>query len=463
MKTSFKNIVSCLLAGCMALPVAAQELRTSYFMQTSNFRHQMNPALLDKPYIGTLLSNVNVGTTGNVGLANFIYKLEGNPRYDLTTFMSPTVSASEFLGDLNDKNRIDVYLNYNLFSVGFNMLKGVSLLEVNLRSNTNLCLPKELFEFAKCAGAKEHYQLQDIGLRSSNYLELAFGHARNINDKLRVGAKFKVLLGGAYSDLTAEKLDLTMNGDKWIIEGNAQLKASVLKSDVTVDYDKKPSADGRYRVDELDNVSFGIPGKGFAVDFGATYQFNEDWTFSAAVTDLGFMNWKDTHHASSQGLYEFDGFDHPIYAGGTNTGKNEIGDQFDQMGKDLEDMFSLYYDGKKSSSNALATTINLGAEYTFPLYRKLRFGALYTSRINGKYSWHQGMISANVRPLNFIEVAVNTACSSTGITFGGVLSLNAKHFNFYLGADRFLGKTSKEFIPLHSANANINLGMTFPL
>ena len=43
------------------------------------------------------------------------------------------------------------------------------------------------------------------------------------------------------------------------------------------------------------------------------------------------------------------------------------------------------------------------------------------------------------------------------------MSLKAKHFNFYIASDRFLGKVSKEFIPLNQANANVSFGMTIPL
>ena len=88
--------------------------------QTSTFRHQINPALLTETYTGMpFLGNLNIGAQGNVGLKNFVYKLDGNPNYDLTTFMNPEVSASEFLGDLGDKNRINIHLNENIFSTAF--------------------------------------------------------------------------------------------------------------------------------------------------------------------------------------------------------------------------------------------------------------------------------------------------------------------------------------------------------
>ena len=214
MKSIFKKYsLVAFAATAITFSAEAQESRASYFMQSASFRHQMNPAFLDAPYKSFMLGNINVGATGNVGLGNFIYKMEGNPKYDYTTFMNPNISASQFLGDLYDTNRMDLYVNFNLFSCAFKAFGGMNLVELNMRSNTHLTLPYEFFEFAKTAGDNEHYQLSDIGMRTTNYAELAFGHARNINDKIRVGAKFKVLLGAAYADFNVDRMDITMKGN----------------------------------------------------------------------------------------------------------------------------------------------------------------------------------------------------------------------------------------------------------
>ncbi|MDY4567746.1 MAG: DUF5723 family protein [Alloprevotella sp.] len=463
MKKTYRHLAATLLLATAVAPAAAQEFRTAAFMQTNNYRHQINPAMLDEAYVGMpFFGQINVGATGNFGLKNFVYKLDGNPRYDLTTFMSPTVSAGEFLGDLHDKNRADVYINYNIFSVGFKAFKGINLVELNVRSNTNVSLPYELFEFMKTTGAKETYHLQDIGVRSQNYLELALGHSHRINDQWTVGAKLKFLFGGAYADFSADQLDVTMNGDQWRIVGDARLKAAVLSSEFDYEDPSKNAPDGRRRVKGIDDVSFGLPGFGMGVDLGATFKVTKDLTLSAAINDLGFINWSKVKNASSRGDYTFDGFE-DIYAGSNNTGGNKLGDQFETLGDDLEEMFSVYDDGEGSSSQALAATINIGAEYTLPAYRNLRFGFLYTSRLHGLYSYHQGLLSATIRPVKCLEASVNTAVSSTGCTFGAALSLRAKHYNFFIGSDRIFGKVSKEFIPLNSLNANVTMGMSFPL
>ena len=466
MKKSLRYMAAALTMAAAILPTSAQELRTSYFMETSNYRHQMNPALLDSPYVGLLFSNINIGMTGNIGAKQFIFDTNGLPgytgNYRYTTFMDPNVDAKTFLNKLHDKNRFDLYLNYNLFSVGFKAWGGVNLLELNLRSNTNLTLPKGLFEFAKTAGEKEHYEFGGLGMRTQNYMELALGHSRDINKQWRVGGKLKFLIGAAYADFTADNVTLDMTEDAWRIQSNAQVKASLLKSDVIHEDPSKNSADGRPRVKELDNFGFSLPGFGMALDLGVTYKPIENLTLSAAITDLGFISWKNTHHASSQGDYTFDGFNN-IYIGSDKDQTEDIDDQFDQIGDDLEEMFSVYDDGTKTATQALAATLNVGAEYKLPAYDKLKFGFLYTSRIHGKYSWHQGMLNVGVRPVKWFECNVNGAVTSTGVTAGGMLSLKAPHFNFYIAADRFFSKMGKQGVPLNSSNGNITFGMTFPL
>ena len=466
MKKSLRYMAAALTMAAAILPTSAQELRTSYFMETSNYRHQMNPALLDSPYVGLLFSNINIGMTGNIGAKQFICDTNGLPgytgNYRYTTFMDPNVDAKTFLNKLHDKNRFDLYLNYNLFSVGFKAWGGVNLLELNLRSNTNLTLPKGLFEFAKTAGEKEHYEFGGLGMRTQNYMELALGHSRDINKQWRVGGKLKFLIGAAYADFTADNVTLDMTEDAWRIQSNAQMKASLLKSDVIHEDPSKNSADGRPRVKKLDNFGFSLPGFGMALDLGVTYKPIENLTLSAAITDLGFISWKNTHHASSQGDYTFDGFNN-IYIGSDKDQTEDIDDQFDQIGDDLEEMFSVYDDGTKTATQALAATLNVGAEYKLPAYDKLKFGFLYTSRIHGKYSWHQGMLNVGVRPVKWFECNVNGAITSTGVTAGGMLSLKAPHFNFYIAADRFVSKMGKQGVPLNSSNGNITFGMTFPL
>lgn len=55
------------------------------------------------------------------------------------------------------------------------------------------------------------------------------------------------------------------------------------------------------------------------------------------------------------------------------------------------------------------------------------------------------------------------AGGTAGFTSGLVLDFRAKHFNFFIGTDRFFGKVSKQFIPLNKANTSVSLGLSVPL
>ena len=467
-KITYISLIIFILYG-LSSKTAAQELQSAYFMKTSVFRQQMNPALADQSYFGILFGNTNVGTRGNIGLGDFVYKLQDNPDYDLTTFMNPEISANEFLGKLHKKNKINVNLNYNVFSIGFHKFNGSNIIEANVKSNTTLCLPYELFEFMKTTGEKENYSFKNLGAKSISYIEFSLGHSHKVGKNLKIGGKLKFLSGLAYSKLDVKRMNLTLTDDVWSIDGDAEFSAAILNS--TFKYDENTDAattdaSRGKKVNGIDNVSFGTPGFGVAVDMGFVYKMPtiEGLTFSGALTDLGTIVWSKTNKASSKGTWEFDGFDNEIYTTGTDNGDNKLGDQFSALGDDLKKVFSVYDDGQKSESSSLPTTLSLAAEYQFSFYKKMSAGLLYTGRFYGLYSSYQTMLALNYRPINCIEASANVASTSTGTTVGGMFSFYTKGFNLFIGSDSFvLGKVSKEYIPLGNANANVNFGISFPL
>ena len=83
--------------------------------------------------------------------------------------------------------------------------------------------------------------------------------------------------------------------------------------------------------------------------------------------------------------------------------------------------------------------------------------------MNDIYNWNSTMLSARVRPVKAIELGLSTAFTTTGTQFGGMLTLNAPAFHFFVAADGFLGKLSKQGIPLAGMNSNIAFGIGFPL
>lgn len=448
--------------GCSA---AAQTINSAYFTEDYKFRHMLNPAFgNEQNYVSIpALGNISVNTHGNFGYRDVIMN---NPMYPslsdkkMTTFMNPYISAEDALsGFSTGNNRITGDVSLTILSAGFKAFGGYNTIEINSRTTTGVSLPYELFEFAKNTG-NHSYDIGDINAHAQSFAEIALGHSRQINDKLRLGAKLKVLVGLGRADVKMRnmKADLTAE-DKWTITGEATADVSMKGfSYVSEEKEYNIEGSGTYeRVNDVDLDGVGVGGFGMAIDLGGVYEINEDWTVSASVLDLGFISWTNDMLAENRSKsFVFNGF-HDVSV--TSDRGEEIDTKVDRYGDQLADFANLTDMGDKGGrSTGIGATINVGAEYTLPVYRKVSFGALCTSRINGAYSWTEGRLSANYAPLNWLDGGVSFAVNSFTTSMGWVLNLHPKGYNFFIGMDHILGKTSKEMIPL-SSNASLTVGM----
>lgn len=449
--------------GFAATGASAQALNSGYFLDGYLFKHQLNPALKsDKSYFSIpVLGNINIGTKGNVGLGSFLYPTANN---GLTTFLNSSISADEFLGGLKDLNRMSMDINMSIFSMGLNKWGGFNTLDIGLRSSSSIFVPKDMFEFMKIgqSGERTEYNMGDMGFSTSNYVEIALGHSRQLFDKLRVGAKFKVLLGAGYANLSLKNTKVTLSEDVWEINANGEMNAAIagLTIPTKEESGKEINNPDEATLVDFDNMEYnspGLSGFGMAIDLGATYEVMDNLTVSAAIKDLGFMSWSNNTYASTNNeSWTFEGFHDVSIEEGSD---NSLDNQIDRLTDDLENYTNLH---RRSTggrlSRAMAATLNIGAEYALPMYDKLSFGFLSSTRINGKYSWSEGRFSANVSPLSWFEAGVNYGISSFGSTMGAIVNFHPKGFSFFLGMDYLIGKVNPQFIPINNMNANVSMG-----
>lgn len=460
-KYSVAAVMLAVAGGAMA-----QGLNSAYYTEDYKFRHDMNPAFANSDNYVSIpaLGNVNVNVHGNFGYQDVIMD---NPMYPntsdkkMTTFMNPYISESKALeGFSNGDNRIAGDVGIMLLSGGFSAFGGYNTIELSSKTSFGMSLPYELFEFAKNIGNKT-YNIGDINVHAMSYAELALGHSRQINEKLRVGAKVKFLFGLGRADLKLQnmKADLAPN-DKWTVSGQAVADVSMKGFSYVTETDEYNDPDrGEYdKVGDVDLDGFGLSGFGMAVDLGAVYQINEDWRVNAAVLDLGFISWSNNMQAVNRSdMFEFGGFHDISVKDGSGV---DIEDQTDKYGDQIADFINLKDNGDQGGrTTGIGATINVGAEYNLPVYRKITFGALSSTRIKGAYTWTEGRLSANWTPLSWIDGGVSFAVNNFTASMGWVLNIHPKGYNFFIGMDHLLGKMSKEYIPL-SSNASINLGMS---
>lgn len=454
------------MIGMSSLVANAQNLNSAYFTDEFKFRHDLNPAYgNEQTYISIpAIGNVNVSTQGNFGVKDVIMDnpLYGQPgEKKLTTFLNPYISVGDALnGFSTGNNRLVEDLRLSLLSCGFKGFGGYNTIEINVRQTLGISLPYEFFEFAKNVGNNE-YNIGDINIGAQAFAEVALGHSRQVNKKLRVGAKLKFLLGAGRADLNIQNLNANLSApDRWTLSGKGQANVSIkgfeYKSE-TKEYNEagRPPYE---QINDLDVDGAGIGGFGMAIDLGGVYKLNKDWTFSASILDLGFIKWKNNIQAVNNGdPFEFNGF-HAMAITHDNGGET-IDDKADKLADQFVDFAHLKDEGDQGGRTAgIGATINLGAEYTLPVYRKVKLGLLSSTRLQGSYSWTEGRLSANYSPLKWINGGVNVAVSSFATTMGWVLNIHPKGMNLFVGMDHLLGKVSKQGIPLNS-NTSVSVGM----
>lgn len=453
MKHAIKHIASIALAVVLSAGVSAQTtLNSSYFMEKMTKRNQLNPALkTPNNYVSMpSLGNFYLGINSNLGLGTFLYPRDNK----LVTFLHESVPADEFLNKLTPNNTIELDLGIDLISFGFWAWGGQNTFNLALKSNTGAYLPREIFEFLKTgqeATGVTRYDMSNITATTSNYLELALGHARDITDKLSAGAKIKVLIGAAHAEARIDRMDISMSQNEWTIKQAGHLQATSLL-ELTTDPETGEVTD--YKVGN----NFGLAGFGLGFDLGATYKLIDNLTLSAALTDIGFMRWNNLTRAETDPDkgFIYTGFDN-IGAEDDENGDNPFDQKADQLGDDLKALTKFYQSDTRSVSNSLRTTLRVGAEYAV-LDNAISFGLLSTTRFVGYRTYAEGMAAINFRPLSALHLTVNGSVSNMGSSVGAILNICAPGFNFFLGTDYFATQYSKQFIPINHARANFSFG-----
>lgn len=440
----------------------AQNLGSAYFTDDFMYRHTMNPAYgNEQSYVAIPgLGNLNVAMQGNFGydavvMANPLAGQAGQK--SMTTFLNPYIDAGKALDGFNSStNRIVGHVGVTLLSGGFKAFGGYNTVELNAKASFGLSVPYELFEFAKNTGNKS-YDIGDVSAGALSYVELAMGHSRQVNKQLRLGGKLKVLMGVARADVKMEgmKADLSQT-DRWTVSGKATADVSMKGFQYKEKTKEYKQRSGFYRyVNDIDVDGSGISGMGLAVDLGATWQVNSDWKVSAALLDLGFISWSNDWLArNTTQKTDFDGFhDIDVYA------EKPFKQQGDSYLDQLADFANLQSKGDQGGrTTGIGATINAGVEYTLPAYRKVSFGLLGTSRFCGDYSWTEARLSANWKPLSWLDGGMTAAMGTLNSSIGCVVNIHPRGFNFFIGTDHIIGKMSKEYIPL-SSRGSVSMGM----
>ena len=487
------------------LSANAQFLRTSYFMEGTHYRQQLNPALtptkgyFNLPVIGAV--NATVGST-SLGYQDIIDIIDDGDDF---------YTKPDFMNRLKDNNKLNVNFSTEILSAGWYKGKNFWSFNIGLRTDIGANLTKNMFTFLNEMETVEenwrnsNYDISGQRLNINAYTEVGLGLSRQINSRLTVGARVKALLGIGNMELKLNKVAMNANlpNDaeitKWSSESywssmtpsQAAQAAQELKdkfnnyhANLTVGAELKSSFKGLELKEEegkdyvtdfdFDSGKLGIAGYGFGIDLGASYKILDNLTVSASVLDLGFISWSKSSTKIASANPDPIDIKGSTYANMVNPNDpNTVMNAVNQLQNDAQgymdrvtngdvldyDMLQLEVgDAKESRKSRLASTLVLGAEYGF-FNNKLAVGVLSTTRFVQPDALTELTFSANYRPKSWFNVALSySAIQSAGKSFGLGLKLGP----VFVGTDyMFLGKNSNTVngfvgvsIPLGGRKAN---------
>ncbi len=481
--TSAKKAAVLLIATAFATSAHAQFLRTSY-TQDVQYSLQMNPAMVPShgyfsPLLGPLSATLQSNALGSEDIQNMFDK--GGDYY----------KSSEFLDKLKDDNNLNMNLAWDQLSFGWFNGKNFWSFSTGTRIEMGASMPKSLFTLMRDFNGVDDIDWTNNGqglnwdlggekLEAMIYQEVAIGYARKVTDKLTIGAKGKLLLGVANVKLEINEMQIKTPAGIDIeqikkIQDGQNLDWSKFTSEDykdipnLVEVRKQISGESKIAVEGTMEATMGglefnhndknfisgmemngfkISGYGVAVDLGATYEVMDNLTVTAAVTDLGFINWSK-NESKKVNIGVDDSFN-------LNVGNDDELFEFAKKVTSDEvvnfDMLKMEEEDGDSYSTSLYTTIALGGQYTL-LDDKLELGALYTGRMARPNSVHELTLSGAYNLSAWLNVALSySMIQSAGKSFG----LGVKAGPLYIGTDyMFFGNNTK--------CVNVLAGLSIPL
>jgi outer membrane protein OmpA-like peptidoglycan-associated protein len=193
---------------------------------------------------------------------------------------------------------------------------------------------------------------------------------------------------------------------------------------------------------------------------GATYQLLPQLQLSAAITDLGFINWNNnTINTSIAQEHTFEGVEYIL-----GESEDEISDR---LGEEFEKFNDLFINDNekgakgKAYTTFLSTRLNLGAEYNI-LNDKIGFGLLSSTLFTNKSAFMDLTASANFRPANWIQPTVSySVLDGKFSTIGFGAQLKVGMFNMYMAIDKIPLSFTSDYIPTHLTGTNVQMGMVW--
>ena len=429
------------------IKVPAQQNNTLFFMHSLPEANYLNPAVqkdcgifIGLPFISSL--HVNIANSGFAFGKYLVLYTDGTYGRRGNLHMNSFPAKDYFLTEIHSV-LLAVGIRRNDFYYNFTITE---------KDNGMILYTPDLVSFT-LRGSNE-FEGQAISLKGTrvafnHYREYAFGVSKKYSDRLTIGVKAKILFG-KYNFTTGNSsfgLFVEPGTQDILFEVNGGYNSSF-------PYALQPEGPGVYRFrrtnnDPLLKQLLNRRNPGLAFDFGFIYKYNERWTLSGSLLDLG-MIW----YRSNVSNYTLDG--QYLYNGPFGDGQVDntyLWDVFDQLNQNMTETLTsrsyLYFLDPRLYLGA-ARQLNKRYDLNFLLYNRLLPGKLQTG--------------ATVSLLTRQDKALRTSVSwsymnNSFVNLGFGVSYGKSPVQLYVVTDNILGF----ILPLSVKNVNLRFGINLNL
>lgn len=449
MKNKYTILSLFIVLLFFTINVKAQDPLSLYYLENVPQTMSINPAMVPRAnaFFGVPgLSSIYNGVTTDMFGSDIIQQLDNG---EYVTLTQAGYDYGPFYKNIGKAANINAYHTLAPLVFGFSGKKGYFTFSITEKLNESLAIPKDFFSILDKGGFPDgsSFDFSPFAVNAQYYRELSFGYSYKFMDKLRVGIHAKVLQGLAAVKTDFDKFDLNTGVDQWELDmkGTVYMSApvEVISDDNGIpDSIVTPETDLKFAIDK-GLLNFSNPG--FAIDFGAVYEHNEAWSFSASINDLGFINWNgDLNSFTADGQFTFDGLN--IDASNIDS----IGNLTDELIDSLKQAVNLTH-GNKGFSTTLGPKLYVGAQYNVNHYFSL--GAL-SRTVFAKNDFRQEFnVSANLNLYHVLSTSINYTFALNGAnTIGLGLALRGGPIQFYIAMD---------YLP-YSVYKNVSIESTDP-
>ena len=414
MRRILLNIIA-LIALLAPMSVSAQ-LRTSYFMEGSYFRTELNPALA--PTRGYLalpaMSGVGINLQSNFLSVDNLYKSYTSGYYSV---FDNKVSKVDAMAGFNDLNNLKLNANVNVLGIGFYARRTYWNLGINARVQGNALMEKAMFEGLKSGSQNLHTTSLDLTSYAEVYLGTAFPVGEHATMGLRVKALFGLLnVNGVLTESSRSGNTGTLSGD-FVFAGRPIERSQA-------------AANTKYNPEDVfDFRSYHIMGSpaniGVALDLGFEWRLlNDHLKLSAAIADLGFISWSPKQMMGVALDTKFD------------MSQSQLEDSY-MFGTPQFDMSSNPVKVDADVRRMLNCSVNVGAELNF-LRNHVSIGVLsHNVFCNNMLRYHEITTSLNIKPSNWLTITGSHTFLSgnqPGV-FGAAINIHPRVINIFAGID----------------------------